>query len=1468
MNARGNSLASLGVAPDQRIVVFEDWTDADMDDDYWLPYVAEGTPTVNLDTDSDNDGVISHAVDDPIEMSAPGRLVAVREHARDPLAAVQIDPIGLSTWVSGNIMATLSASNNIRVYADAAGTQMLFPAGSTSRTWDAATEALPTNVYVAGLTPGSASLTWTVVVDGYAINDSVAFTAVPVNVDTDSDNNGGIVHEIDSPIEEEAPGRYLGLYQHDGVGLAVTAVTPLGISPSRAGELTATLTASAGLSVYADADGADLLIGPGGSRSWDPYSDALPSVVYVAGEAIGEGTLTWTVTTGSWSASDSTGAESGLLVADDVDRYTVVAVDLDVDSDNDGTIDPDNSAAGTDDPIEEETSRPGLIVPVGGEWVPLVVNVPEFQTATLTFDATAAERVRVYSPAGVLALDVTHLSTTVEGGAAQTFWIEAFAPSASMADVAFTLTLDVSPGSSSTGSAPSDTIRATAMALTAQSNGIVSADDGRLWVYSVVSDPTRSSGDSPAVTFELLGADGSTTGVTGSATVVDSFAYTVLNLPDRLLHIDPANPAASTYRVRARYRSLTTASDETAVVPGLAKNIQAVANVAFTAKPGFSFNITDENVPFLRDFAGVGRVTVTATVRDRLGNLVADGTPVIWGTVDDGFNPDDVVNSGTETVNGIASFAIAADRISPVARLSVTADQTAITGFLSGGELRVTLQLLDTNNDPANDRIIDLDERGWFATRSETIRIRATVRREDGSPVGPGVPVKFHDTKRLLDDVTVATDDAGKAVADMFVPNDRASWSILGRNVVTASAAGYSAQEATRIIGRSILPPVELEFSAAFLAGDQTNDGTLELADPTALSDVTAEVNAPFAATSTITLRNLAPGELYRLEVPANAPVQLRLAGATPAAQVRFTAPPDNGETGSTFQIFVESKGGMTGTSVEVVKPLLYLESSWWNWFEDPVGYSVKGDTAGTIIVGPASAAARIGQITQSIVGGALFGAGGLDASLAGDIGLSMIPGIGVAADVRDLGRSLLQLVPVDLGLGPFDWREAAIAGFGILTEVLPAADAIVDVYRSMYKIAKQVPTVMPVFLSIEPLFTKALTSLFDFRPAAASGSRSAAGDFATLATRASSASFGADDIFRWLEGVPGIGKTNARRLLAHTEIGKVLKADPVFRSNYAEMVRISGSKFGDDLETIFDAFGMDALKRMVMHGTNNLEDFGAGFNAMATALRRHSAGGTWRNTALLDSLKANPEDAADIFTDIGTTSRRVQEANIRFRSEVAGESDVSQAIALVIGRASGSTGHSFVKNVDQLRNFSDDLKTLTDVGRTADQMRSAAELIRRFRSERVIVQSQAGRLFEVQEVAAALRENPTAKISFNKLTPGAATDIDLELPGKAIELKYTLGSMKEKDIITKFFKYRATVGPGKPLELRSLDDISTMQAFVDGAFEKYIKMDRADWPEWLKALSKADDALVQVKNAIRYSQAASTRYNFFAAAG
>jgi pimeloyl-ACP methyl ester carboxylesterase len=333
MNVRGNDLASFGVTPDQKIVVFEDWTDGDMDDDYWLAYVGEGTPTVNLDTDSNNDGGIT-AADDAIETSAPGRLVAVREHDRDPLAEVKINPIGLSTPVKGNITATLSAPDNIRVYADKAGTQPLFEPGKTSETWDVADaliNPLPTTVYVAGDKAGSASLTWSVSVDGYSTSDTVQFTVVPVNIDTDSDNGGGIVHEVDSPIEENAPGRILRLRGISGAALAETQITSLGVAPTQKGQIKATLSAPQGLSVYADAAGKNLLIGPGGSQSWDPYEDTLPSVVYVAGEVLGESTLTWTVSTGLWSPSVSTGSGTGVLIADDIIRYTVVDVDLIVD---------------------------------------------------------------------------------------------------------------------------------------------------------------------------------------------------------------------------------------------------------------------------------------------------------------------------------------------------------------------------------------------------------------------------------------------------------------------------------------------------------------------------------------------------------------------------------------------------------------------------------------------------------------------------------------------------------------------------------------------------------------------------------------------------------------------------------------------------------------------------------------------------------------------------------------------------------------------------------------------------------------------------------------------------------------------------------------------------------------------------------------------------------------------------------
>jgi hypothetical protein len=987
-----------------------------------------------------------------------------------------------------------------------------------------------------------------------------------------------------------------------------------------------------------------------------------------------------------------------------------------------------------------------------------------------------------------------------------------------------------------------------------QNNGIVSADDGQLWVYAAIPEDVALQNPTVAVTFDLLHSDGTPTGVTGTAVPSRGLAYTTLVLPGSLLQIDPLDPAASTYRVRATYGDLTADGSTTTVQPGLAASIDAVATVTFASQPSFSYSLTDSNAPFLRDFSEVGgRVSVTATVRDKRGNLVADDTPVAWGTVADAFAPTDIESVTEGTRNGQATFTIHSSRIAPVARLSITADHTTIQGFLSGGELTVTLALLDLSGQPALDQVIDLDERWWFSTRSETVRVRATATRSDGSPVGAGVAVKFHDTKRLMADVAVLTDSDGVAMADLFVPNDGAGWSILGRNVVTATTAGYSASATIRIQG-SISPPVEIEFSTPLLAGNVVQNGFLTLPDPRA-SGLTATEQMPVLAEGTIILRNLVPGTAYRLEVPADSPVWLQtpdMAAPAPAASFQ----PD----GDTFMILVESRGVMTGSHISVVKPLLYAESTLWNWFEDPVGYSVRGDGAGALIVGPASSIAWLEQTFRSVISGAVFGSTGLDGTLVGDVGLSLIPGVGVYPDVRDFGKSLLSLLPVDLGLGPFDWREAAISGFGILTEALPMVDPFVDAFRALYKIAKHSSAVMPIFLSIEPLFMKALSSAFDSNTSSLPGSSflSANGGFSAV----SGASL--RDIFnRYMRG--SLGDDEAKKLIAHVELANRLIGDDAFLQAYKRLAQVSGSKLADDLSTVIDHFGIDNAVRMLKRGDSSVFEFGDGLNAMAAAIRRHMPGtGGWQNTALLDSLKGDPEKAAEIMMSIGRTSRKVIESAERFGSQVAGESDVSQALGVVIGRTGRGHGdHSFVTSIEELQNFANDLETIMDVG--AAGIRNSIALIRRFRSDGPFLPTQSGRLLELQEAAAEIGRTGSAGVSYNHFTNQryGRTDIDLKVGNDlAIEIKQSVARFGEKEMITKFVKYWAELGATGRIELRSFDSAEVMEDKVLKVLDKYIGA--TDKPDWLTKLRLKSDVLPAIRDAMTFTQVATGRYNFF----
>jgi hypothetical protein len=208
-----------------------------------------------------------------------------------------------------------------------------------------------------------------------------------------------------------------------------------------------------------------------------------------------------------------------------------------------------------------------------------------------------------------------------------------------------------------------------------------------------------------------------------------------------------------------------------------------------------------------------------------------------------------------------------------------------------------------------------------------------------------------------------------------------------------------------------------------------------------------------------------------------------------------------------------------------------------------------------------------------------------------------------------------------------------------------------------------------------------------------------------------------------------------------------------------------------------------------------------------------------------------------------------------------------------VIGRTSANGGHSFTKTLDQLRHFSEDLKTITDFDPgDLERMRAGIILIRRFRSDRAYLPTQAGRLFEVQEVAAALRADPSTVIGFNKIIdggPAGRTDVDVLLNGKAIELKLTVNAADEEALIKKFVKYFTVPEAAENLELRSLSSVADMQAAVHGAFEKYVGAKPATWPQWLRdAVADNNEALEQIQNSIAFSQAASSRYNYFAGAG
>jgi hypothetical protein len=141
-------------------------------------------------------------------------------------------------------------------------------------------------------------------------------------------------------------------------------------------------------------------------------------------------------------------------------------VDLDVDSNNDGTIDPDNGPAGNDDRIENDPETAGVRLPAKGQRseMRLVSHATQPTASRLQIDSGAGNVELWSAPTGGtrLTLDAEAGISWAAGQRPAAVWIQAVRPSDEVGDIRFTLT--DSFGTSSSSITRSDTVRATAMA--------------------------------------------------------------------------------------------------------------------------------------------------------------------------------------------------------------------------------------------------------------------------------------------------------------------------------------------------------------------------------------------------------------------------------------------------------------------------------------------------------------------------------------------------------------------------------------------------------------------------------------------------------------------------------------------------------------------------------------------------------------------------------------------------------------------------------------------------------------------------------------------------------------------------------------------------------------------------------------------------------------------------------------------
>jgi hypothetical protein len=109
-------------------------------------------------------------------------VMSVHEDGYNDLVEAELSVLGLLPQASGEMQGRLSASGDIRVWADPERTIPIIAGDVHSATWDLFGFNLPKIVYIEGLAPGNAHLFWTVVANGKDLNSNIVdFTVIKLD---------------------------------------------------------------------------------------------------------------------------------------------------------------------------------------------------------------------------------------------------------------------------------------------------------------------------------------------------------------------------------------------------------------------------------------------------------------------------------------------------------------------------------------------------------------------------------------------------------------------------------------------------------------------------------------------------------------------------------------------------------------------------------------------------------------------------------------------------------------------------------------------------------------------------------------------------------------------------------------------------------------------------------------------------------------------------------------------------------------------------------------------------------------------------------------------------------------------------------------------------------------------------------------------------------------------------------------